>query len=86
MLDRGTKNGRLPFLLFDASSISGSFQHLDLQTEFKGLDLNWDASQLYSDGIIQVTAIPEPATITLLFLFVIGIGYMRKMRSTHFHS
>lgn len=74
------------FLLFDASSISGSFQHLDLQTEFKGLDLNWDASQLYSDGIIQVTAIPEPATITLLFLFVIGIGYMRKMRSTHFHS
>jgi autotransporter-associated beta strand protein len=54
------------FNLFDGT-ISGTFSTINLPT----LDssLQWDESQLYNNGIIDVVSVPEPATLALL-----GVG------------
>jgi hypothetical protein len=54
------------FNLFDGT-ISGPFATVNLPSLDAGLV--WDQSQLYTTGIIDVTAVPEPATFALL-----GIG------------
>ena len=51
------------FNLFDGT-ISGPFATVNLPTLDAGLQ--WDESQLYSTGIIDVIAVPEPATFALL--------------------
>jgi hypothetical protein len=48
------------FDLFDGS-VTGSFTQVQLPSLSDGL--RWDQSQLYSDGIIAVAAVPEPTTV-----------------------
>ncbi|HWL51080.1 MAG TPA: PEP-CTERM sorting domain-containing protein [Chthoniobacteraceae bacterium] len=52
--------------IFDAGSLSGPFDQLDLQESFNGTALQWDASNLYENGTLGVAAIPEPQTVVLL--------------------
>ena len=54
------------FNLFDGT-LSSTFTTINLPTLDTGLQ--WDQSQLYGTGIIDVVAVPEPATFALL-----GIG------------
>lgn len=49
-----------------SGTISGSFASTTLPTLLPGL--SWDTSQLNTAGIIDVTAVPEPATLALLGL------------------
>ncbi|MCF7848391.1 MAG: PEP-CTERM sorting domain-containing protein [Kiritimatiellales bacterium] len=55
---------------------SNTFAGMALPTLSGGLD--WDASNLYSDGSLSV--IPEPATMSLLGLSSLGLFWMRRVR------
>lgn len=69
------------FDLFDWGTLQGRFSHIDssgLQlTEGTVLDL----SRLYSDGVIGVTAVPEPGSWALMLAGLAGLGLWRG-RST----
>ncbi len=58
------------FDLFDWTVLSGNFSSFDFS--FASLDsgLVWDTSNLYSNGSITVSAVPEPSAI--LYLFATG--------------
>lgn len=40
----------------------GRFGSIDLSQALLGDGLRWDTRELYSDGVLQITAVPEPAT------------------------
>lgn len=65
------------FQIFDFGSSTGSFANVVLADLSGGLE--WDISELYSDGIIQV--IPEPAFYTSLFA-LFGIAFWVYRRRT----
>jgi hypothetical protein len=50
------------FDLFDWGSRSGQFAALDLSAAQLAEGLRWDTSQLYVDGSVGVSAVPEPAS------------------------
>jgi hypothetical protein len=54
------------FDVFDWGSQSGAFAVVNLPPLDPGL--SWNTAQLYSDGILSVVAVPEPAAIVLLAL------------------
>src|SRR5690606_9843115 len=64
------------FQLFEADSFSGTFDSITLPT----LPTNyvWSLSNLYSNGSIAVTLVPEPSTFALLGLF--GLGMVVRKR------
>jgi hypothetical protein len=55
------------FLIFQGPQ-TGSFSSLDLPA--LGTRLTWDVSRLYGDGVLQVVAVPEPATLAAF-----GMGF-----------
>lgn len=80
------------FRLFDWSGLTGTFANLPsegLQTgnplelpDLSSLGLGWDWSQLYSGGLISVTAIvPEPGRVMLLAAGLLGL-LLRRRRPT----
>lgn len=68
------------FDLFDwGSAPIGSFATLNLPTLDGGL--TWDTSDLYSGGLISVTAVPEPAYFALLTAVSMGgVVFWRRRR------
>ena len=67
------------FDLFDWGSSQGHFANLDFALAPLAAGLAWDASQLYVDGSLQVAAVPEPATTTLL-LAGLGVFHLLARR------
>ena len=59
------------FDILDWGTLSGTFSTLQLPA--LGNNLAWDTSQLYTTGVISVTAVPEPAAIALLACGVVTV-------------
>jgi len=64
------------FDLFDFATTTGSFASLSLPA--LGSGLVWNTSSLYSDGLISVQAVPEPASFVALALG--GLVLLRRRR------
>ena len=65
------------FQIFDASSIGGTFSAIN----FSGFDsaLNWNTANLISDGLLTVSAVPEPSTAAaLLGFFGLALAATRR--------
>jgi len=75
-------NGFVPragdfFALFSyAQAPVGSFDGYALPGLSAGL--NWDASDIYSSGVLRVTAVPEPGTWGLMLMGVLGLIGLRR--------
>lgn len=61
-----------------SGTISGTFASTSLPSLSAGL--SWDTSQLNSAGIIDVTAVPEPATLALLGIGGLMAGWQIRRR------
>jgi autotransporter-associated beta strand protein len=64
------------FDVLDFSSLSGRFTTINLPA--LGGGLSWSTDELYLDGTIGVT--PEPATLALLGLGIVGVLCRRRVR------
>lgn len=70
------------FDLFDWGSSSGTFSNIDASGLGIGDGLVLDTSQLYIDGSVSITAMPEPATwLSLLSGLSLGLALLRRCRS-----
>ncbi len=76
-----TPTGSVSFQLFQATSIGGTFAAINLPSLASGY--SWDTTQLYSDGILGLNAIPEPAAYaTLAALGALALAATRRRRRT----
>jgi len=65
------------FALFSyALAPSGNFGDFNLPG--LGAGLNWDISQIYTSGVLRVTAVPEPGTWALMLTGVLGLIGLRR--------
>jgi len=67
-------NGYVPvagdsFDLLDWTTFSGGFSDIDLSQAVLSSGLSWDLSNLYSSGVVNVAAVPEPTSFALLATF-----------------
>ncbi len=67
-------NGYVPvagdsFDLLDWTTFSGGFSDIDLSQAVLSSGLSWDLSNLYSSGVVNVAAVPEPTSFALLVTF-----------------
>ena len=67
------------FDFFDFGAIDGEFAGFDFPALSAGL--TWNTSALYTDGVLGVTAVPEPSTYAALFgAGVLALAIYRKRR------
>jgi len=62
---------------FNAQTIIGSSASVNLPTL---TDIYWDTSQLYTDGILGLTAVPEPSACALI-IGMVALIYANRRRS-----
>ena len=68
------------FDILDWGTLSGTFSTLQLPVLDSGLA--WNTSQLYTTGVISVTAVPEPAAGIILVTGLISVGLTLTIRVT----
>jgi hypothetical protein len=68
------------FDLFDWVAADGQFAALDFSAAPLSPGLRWDASQLYVDGSIAVTAVPEPGTAAMWLVGIAGMNWLARRR------
>jgi hypothetical protein len=64
------------FDLFDWNTLVGSFLTIDLSQAVLGTGLYWDMGQLYTNGVLSVSAVPEPAGVAIFW----GLLYLVPRR------
>lgn len=68
----------LEFTIFQVTGgYSGAFDGYVLPTSWSGMDLEWDTDSLATNGILSVTAVPEPS---VAFLVCGGLGLLALRR------
>jgi len=70
----------IPFQLFDFSNVTLSGQFA-VSTDLSASQFQWDTSQLYSDGIVTLDAVPEPTSASLLAIGSLALLRRRVRRS-----
>lgn len=66
------------FDLFDwGQGTGGFFSSIDTSAALLAEGLAWDSSRLYSDGVLSVSAVPEPAAG---WLWMLGVGVLLAQR------
>ena len=73
-----TPTGSVSFQLFQATSIGGTFATINLPSLASGC--SWDTSQLESNGILGLNAIPEPAACATLAALTLAATRRRRSR------
>lgn len=69
------------FDLFDWGTLQGQFGSIDSSGLQLAAGTRLDVSRLYVDGVVSVTAVPEPANWALLMAGLFGVGL--RARSAH---
>lgn len=67
------------FDILDWGGLSGTFSTISLP-DISGSGLAWDTSQLYSEGVLAVSPVPEPAAATALTLASAGALLVLRRR------
>jgi len=65
--------------LFNFNSLTGTFTTVNLPSLAGGLA--WDQTNLYTSGVITVTAVPEPSAAMMGALAVMGMAILARRRS-----
>lgn len=68
------------FDLFDAGTLHGQFSGIDSSGLLLAAGTTLDASRLYTDGVIRVTAVPEPDSWALMAAGLLGLGLRASQR------
>ena len=62
--------------LFDWGTTSGQFSAFDFSSAPLAAGLVWDTSELYTAGVLKVSAVPEPGTVAM---WLAGLGVMGSL-------
>jgi hypothetical protein len=66
------------FDLFDWGALQGQFNHIDSSGLQLAAGTTLDVSRLYIDGVISVTAVPEPGSWALMVAGLAGLAGLRR--------
>jgi hypothetical protein len=68
------------FNLFDWLASTGSFSSFDFSAARLPAGLAWDTSELYTAGVLEVSAVPEPGTWAMWLAGVACMGGLTRRR------
>lgn len=73
------------FDLFDWGTLQGQFSTIDSSGLQLAAGTTLDVSRLYTDGVIRVTAVPEPSSWALMAAGLAGLGGWARRRAASTH-
>jgi hypothetical protein len=68
------------FDLLDWGSVSGSFGNIDASGLMLAAGTQLDTSRLYADGVIGISAVPEPGTLASMLAGLCGLIWLSRHR------